>query len=274
MPYSPSDLNFERTGSGPPAILLHGCPATHTLWRPLVERLAGARSIYALDLPGFGASPFPDDPQQLSLRNLAQLVLRFADLHNLDRFDLIGHSFGGALAATIADAAPERIRSLTLITPMAPTLPPAARLARSPLARNVLSPLWKIAPRTLRQLATIAGVRANYGPAYDRSRAEELAREMNRDDALANACALVTEVESAEYAAAIERLGQRREPPVLLIGAGRDRVVPYSHFITLRSQLPHAADRVFDDGVHVIHWQHPDEVARVIEEFLTTRVGL
>ena len=92
MPYDSHNIAFERTGNGDPAILIHGNPATHTLWTPLMERLGEMRAVYAVDLPGFGRSPAPVDPQGFSMEELARTVLGFADARGIERFDLVGHS--------------------------------------------------------------------------------------------------------------------------------------------------------------------------------------
>ena len=99
-------------------MMLHGNPATHTLWRPLVDSLSARHTTIVPDLPGFGGSPAPESRRMFALESLARIILEFADLQGLERFDLIGHSFGGAVAATVAALAPERIRSLVLITPL------------------------------------------------------------------------------------------------------------------------------------------------------------
>ena len=51
------DLSYDRTGSGPPLLLLHGLGMCKEMWRPVVPLLAREREVVAVDLPGFGASP-------------------------------------------------------------------------------------------------------------------------------------------------------------------------------------------------------------------------
>src|SRR4051794_34193779 len=50
-------LAHDRTGSGPPLLLLHGLGSCKEMWRPVVPMLAQEREVIAVDLPGFGASP-------------------------------------------------------------------------------------------------------------------------------------------------------------------------------------------------------------------------
>jgi pimeloyl-ACP methyl ester carboxylesterase len=50
-------LNYERWGSGPPLVLLHGIGHRLQAWDPVLDRLAAAHDVIAVDLPGFGKSP-------------------------------------------------------------------------------------------------------------------------------------------------------------------------------------------------------------------------
>ncbi|HVK37573.1 MAG TPA: alpha/beta fold hydrolase [Candidatus Kapabacteria bacterium] len=261
-------IAFERTGSGPPMILVHGCPATHTLWRPLLPALARHRTLYAIDLPGFGASPAPADPTELAPARLARAILAFARRQGLERFDLVGHSFGGAIAAEAATEAPERVASLVMVAPMGTIAPPAARLARSWAVRSLVAPAWRLVPRPLRRTIVRIGSRANYGPAYVPERGREIARELDRPDALRAICRLVGAFDYDEYRARLERLQRERTVPTLLIGACRDRVVPFEHFVALRRIVARAEHEELADGVHVVMWQHPEPIAERIIGFI------
>lgn len=126
--------------------MIHGNPATHTLWRPIAERVARERTLYTIDLPGFGASPAPSDHAGYAIAELARTVLSFADLHRIDRFDLVGHSFGGAISITLASLAPERIRSLVAITPLTDKAPPLASLLQLPMMEPIACTFWNISP--------------------------------------------------------------------------------------------------------------------------------
>ena len=54
-------IAYERTGAGPPLLLIHGLGATRGIWRPQIERLARERDVIAVDMPGFGESPVLDE---------------------------------------------------------------------------------------------------------------------------------------------------------------------------------------------------------------------
>jgi pimeloyl-ACP methyl ester carboxylesterase len=266
VPYDASQINYVVAGDGPPAIMIHGDPATHSLWRPLAERAAGARTIYAIDLPGFGASPFPTDADDYSLESLAATVVRFADLHGIERFDLVGHSFGGAVSITLAAMAPDRIRTLVAITPMTDRTPPLARILKLPLLESIASLLWNVAPGALRRWFARNWTHVSYGAGYTRERAREVAREVDHRGIVRSICGVMRHADRAAYATAIDGVAATSFP-FLLIGAGSDRVIPIEHFEELRARIRRAICHIFPDGSHVPMWQYPDEVAKLVLDF-------
>ncbi|WP_415184350.1 alpha/beta fold hydrolase [Phaeovulum sp.] len=100
-------------GSGPrPALAIHPSLAHSGIWAPIAAALPDL-TLTAFDLPGHGQSgPYDGatDYQKLS----AQIAASFIDRP----LDLIGHSFGATVALRLAVAAPEAIRTLTLIEPV------------------------------------------------------------------------------------------------------------------------------------------------------------
>jgi pimeloyl-ACP methyl ester carboxylesterase len=264
MPYPASKIHYAPSGHGPPLLLIHGNPATHTLWRPVAGLLEAGRTVYAIDLPGFGGSPPPQDRAGFRLQSLARIILDWADLVGLETFDLAGHSFGAAVAATIADIAPGRVRSLSLLTPLGDLPPPAGRLATSLLARTVLPPLWRVAPGPLRQWVARRGARVSYGTAFTDVRAREVAGENDRPIALDSMAGVMAGVNYDEYRVVLRRLNDTHSMPLLIVGARRDGVIPFAHFERLQGILTRARCTVFDDGGHVPIWQYPEEVARLL----------
>src|SRR6266568_1677525 len=113
---------YRRKGSGPPTLFLHGAGGTR-MWLPFYERLSESVDFVAPEHPGFGDTPSPD-----WLDGFDYLVLHYHDVLDtlgLDRVHLIGFSLGGWISANVAIFYPERIKSLTLITPAGLRMPDA-----------------------------------------------------------------------------------------------------------------------------------------------------
>ncbi|MGD2019087.1 MAG: alpha/beta fold hydrolase, partial [Planctomycetota bacterium] len=96
-----------------PLVLLHGSPGSADDFRDLGPLLARGRRLVVPDLPGFGVSP--GDVPDLSARAHAAYVRALLDELGVERCHVLGFSMGGAAALELAAAAPERVRSVTLL---------------------------------------------------------------------------------------------------------------------------------------------------------------
>lgn len=109
---SASSLAYRQLGVGSPLLLIHGWGGSSSHWYTSIDALAGVRTCYALDLPGYGeSSPLASD---ITIARMAEIVIEFADAMGIDKFDVNGHSFGGGVATYIAANWPERVNHLII----------------------------------------------------------------------------------------------------------------------------------------------------------------
>jgi pimeloyl-ACP methyl ester carboxylesterase len=108
-------LAFARSGDGPPLVLLHGLGSSRSAWQPVLDHLAGSHTVYAVDLPGFGASERLDGSLSPTPRRLAEVVAMALDEWGVDAPHLAGHSLGGWVALELANLRP--VASLSLLSP-------------------------------------------------------------------------------------------------------------------------------------------------------------
>lgn len=93
-----TEIAYERTGSGPPLVLVHGSTADHTRWEPVRPALAERFSVYAIDRRGRGES---GDSGRYAVEREAEDVVAVVD--SIDRpVHLLGHSYGGVVALEAA----------------------------------------------------------------------------------------------------------------------------------------------------------------------------
>lgn len=99
--------------------LVHGLGMGAQYWQPLGERLSHHGTVLALDLPGFGDAPEPDEPPSIQVSGDALAAcLTAADLANPHRqLVLVGHSMGTQISAEAAARHPELTQRLVLIAP-------------------------------------------------------------------------------------------------------------------------------------------------------------
>ncbi|MGW4794770.1 alpha/beta fold hydrolase [Nonomuraea sp. NPDC004297] len=96
------DLAFERRGTGAPLILIHGIGHHWQGWLPVIDRLAATRTVIALDLPGFGASPELPPGIPYTAESLADAVESFCARLGIREPAVAGNSLGGYIALELA----------------------------------------------------------------------------------------------------------------------------------------------------------------------------
>ena len=115
-------LYYERAGSGDPVVLSHGVPMDHRAWSAQVEALSKAYSTITYSrryaYPNRRAGDLADSTVEANAADLRGLIekLGVAPVH------LVGHSYGGFVAAHLAAERPDLVRTLVLVEPAIPTL--------------------------------------------------------------------------------------------------------------------------------------------------------
>lgn len=93
--YRNTKVSYQTSGRGRPLITLHGWGSSSRVMAPAVANLSDIRTIYLMDLPGFGDSPEPGEPWDIN--DYADLVESFILSLNVEKIDLLAHSFGGRI---------------------------------------------------------------------------------------------------------------------------------------------------------------------------------
>ncbi|WP_038366152.1 alpha/beta hydrolase [Bosea sp. UNC402CLCol] len=111
-------IRFRVGGSGPPLLLLHGHPRTHTTWHRVATLLRERHTVICPDLPGFGGSYKPADRSDhvnSSKRAKAQALVELMNQLGHDSFGVAGHDRGSYVAFRMAMDHPTRVRRLAVL---------------------------------------------------------------------------------------------------------------------------------------------------------------
>ena len=106
----------------PPVILLHGFPESHRTWGKVAPLLADRVRLIMPDLRGYGASDRPQDVAAYTTDLLVADIFALADALGVDRFALVGHDWGGAVAWAAAIRGNPRIERLAIINSPHPAI--------------------------------------------------------------------------------------------------------------------------------------------------------
>lgn len=108
-------LAYDRRGSGPPLVLLHGLGHRRQAWHQVVDLLVPHRTVITVDLPGHGESAPLAVAGRSAVAAIAEGILGFLDEMGLDRPHIAGNSLGGALA--LIAGARGRAATVTALSP-------------------------------------------------------------------------------------------------------------------------------------------------------------
>jgi pimeloyl-ACP methyl ester carboxylesterase len=241
----------------PPALLLHGQPGSAGDWNWVIESLAGRIEAIALQRPGYDGSP-PGGVRHSALTTLAAMESR-----GIERAIMVGHSYGGAIAAWLAAFHPERVAGLVLVSAAAnrASLVPADRLLAAPLVGPLASAgfLWSSGlmlqvPPLARRIAWAAHLPPDF-----------MAAEGRRSLRLSTLRAFITEQRMLlrEIPVLEAELARISAPTTVLVGT-HDTLVPPVAAHELATQIPAARLQEVSGAGHVLNVQRPDVVAEAI----------
>lgn len=126
---------------GVPVVLIHGSGASLFVWEGWVRELGQQARLISVDLPGHGLTgAWPRD--EYTIEAYADFIEVLVDTLRLDRFVLVGHSLGGAVAWTFAATRPDRVSQLVLVDSAGypredGAIPLSAQLARLPVVGDI-----------------------------------------------------------------------------------------------------------------------------------------
>ena len=253
-------LRYIDGGRGTAVVFLHGLGASMYAWRKNLEPVAAAGfRVIAFDNRGFGFSDKPATGYDNA--SYARLTVALLDSLHLPDAVLIGHSMGGAIAAEVAIAHPERVRGLVLIgsAGLGAREPPLFRVGRWPLVGPLLF-AFRGRGFTERLLkATYADPGRVSEADVDQYYAPVAEPEYGR--------ALRAVLRSFRFDALAGRLDHIGAPTLVLWGEA-DRLIPLTLGRALAAGIPRAAFLSVPRAGHSVQEEAPEEVNRLVIEFL------
>jgi pimeloyl-ACP methyl ester carboxylesterase len=271
-----------RTGL-PPALYVHGLGGSSQNWSALMARLYDVVDGEALDLPGFGDSPPPDDGNY-SVTGHARAVIRFLDSGGRGPVHLLGNSLGGAVCTRVAAVRPDLVRTLTLVSPALPELRvqraavPTALLALPGIAGLFarMTKDWTAEQRTRGVVALCYGDPSRVTDEALRHAVEEMERRMSLPyfwDAMARSARGIVDAYTLSGQQGLWRQAERVLAPTLLVYGRRDQLVSYRMARKAAVAFRDSRLLTLPDAGHVAMMEYPEAVAQAFRELLDDERG-
>jgi pimeloyl-ACP methyl ester carboxylesterase/uncharacterized membrane protein YbhN (UPF0104 family) len=247
-------------------VLLHGQPGSAADWLQVTGRLPAQLHAVAADRPGYGSSRL----RAGGFAANAQAVLVDLDSRGIKRAVLVGHSYGGGVALSVASLAPHRVEAVVLLASVGPgCVNRCDRLLAAPLVGPLCALVaWRLTPWIARaRLAQIAWRRGR-PPRPDEHVNWQVWGQAGRQHTplwrtfLAEQRALLRELGELEHAI------PSVQPPVLLLADPQDALVPVDTGRRLARALPDARLQLVPGAGHNLPRRAPDAVADAITAFL------
>jgi pimeloyl-ACP methyl ester carboxylesterase len=249
---------FDVHGEGSPLVLLHGLGSRRGVWDPVIGAVARERSVFAIDLPGFGTSP-PEGFEPRVEGYVARLRDWFVE-QGLDRPHVAGNSMGGAIALELARAG--AVASATAISPSGFWTTRELRCGQVSLRAS-----RAIARQVRPVLPTIAGTAVGRTMLLGQMRARPWRMPADEVIAEVQAYAQALWVEPALQAFSRYRFRdgeQLRGVPVTIVWGTRDALLMPRQAARARRMLPWARHVVLRGCGHLPFHDDPDAVAAAL----------
>jgi pimeloyl-ACP methyl ester carboxylesterase len=230
-------IRYMEGGDGPALVHLHGAGGLRL--NPAHALLAQRFRVIAFEMPGFGSSP--ENTRTEDQAGLARTMAAAAQALGLDRFNLMGTSFGGRTVLYLAAQHPELVTALVLESPAAIRLPGSRPPSGTPeeVARLLFAHPERVAPL----------------PPQD-------------PDTQAKTASLVTRLRGPDRDAELEALMCKLATPALVLFGTLDRVTPSSLGRHYKELLPNSNLVLVYDAAHAIGTDRPEAFCEVVTDFL------
>ena len=251
------------SGSGYPVLFIHGIPTSGRLWKGVVQKMRDNFTCLAVDLPGLGRTPRGSD----GLRHLEAVADRIEQIrveNNIEKWHVVGHDAGSAIAVHYAFRFQEHVDRLALLSPAVfPELKPyhLFRIIRRPVIGELLAPavntiFWNIAMReavedqSAELKDTVAEFHAPFSGPLGAWRLMSILRWGNPEEVLASIPAMLPQLTI----------------PTLIFQGSRDKAVPEGFAQRASALIPRSKVITVDSG-HFIPLNNPDVVATELLRF-------
>lgn len=232
-------INYIVLGGGTPLLILPGWGSASERWERVGDLLSESGfKVVIPDLPGFGQSEKPKTAWNLD--DYCSFVEEFVKILGLEKFYLLGHSFGGALAVKYSLKFPSKINKLFLVG--------AACIRRKTLKKRFFYALSKIFPSSLflRKFFYKFIIKSDY---------------LSVQGVMKETYLKIIAEDLSEYLSKIQI-------PTVIIWGDKDNVTPIKDAYFINSRIKNSKLEILSCGNHDLNSKTPEKLAQILSKYL------
>ncbi len=266
-------IHFQEFGdiTKPTILLIHGYTASLYVWKTAAPMLAEAGfHVIAIDLLGFGYSEKPSW-FDYAITSQARMIARFMNRIGIGRATVLGSSYGGAVAATIALDYPERVEKLVLVDSVCNDNlknHPILKLAAIPGIGEAITP-FLVDSRAFQRYR----MRGTLAPANHDLITDDRVESIRRPLAAADAHHSLLATSRAWSADRIEQDAHLINQPTLIVWGEDDKVIPLTDGHKLHDSILNSRLVILKNCGHVPQEEKSAVFVELVAEFCRDRKG-
>ena len=243
--------------SGPNLIVIHGLFGNADNWHSIAQALADYFTVYCIDLPNHGKS---DSMQDATYPKMANAVLDWAKLKNIDTFYLLGHSMGGKVAMQMAAMAmPAQIEKLIVVD--------IAPVDYQPSHTRILEGLKAISGTEITSRKEADTLLSQYEP--NLAIRQFLLKSLNRNEQ-SHTLSLSVDNIADSYATILKKpiIETAIEIPTLFIKGENSDYIVADYQAEIMASFPNASFKIISGAGHWLHAEKPLPFTSLVKRFL------
>lgn len=242
--------NYKIAGLGPVILILHGWGGSSDSWEKIQEILAEkGYKVICPDLPGFGKSQPPKNPWSVS--DYVKWTVDFVQAQGLEKFFLLGHSFGGRVAIKIAAHHPEKVDKLILCA--------SGGIKHEPGLKTKIIFLMAKVGNTIfgqRVLARFKDKAQNLFYVFLRNKDYVKAKGVMRET--------IKNVLAEDLSSYLPRIGTK----TLIIWGKKDKILPVEDAYLFNKNIEGSGLEILPEARHSPHLENPEKLSNIIISFI------
>ncbi|MGI8467853.1 MAG: alpha/beta fold hydrolase [Pyrinomonadaceae bacterium] len=264
-------VHFQEFGerNNPTLVLIHGYTSSVVVWKTVAPRFAENNfHVVAVDLIGFGYSSKPAW-FDYTIASQARIISRLMNRLGIGKATILGSSYGGAVASTLALDYAERVEKLVLVDAVINDEPknhPILKLARIRGIGEILSPFLLDSKMFMRRRMRETLYKKNHH-LITRDRIESIRRPLNAADGHHSVLQTGRNWDANRIEADAHLINQS----TLIIWGENDMVIPIRSGEKLYDAILHSRFVVFENCGHVPQEEKSDDFVNVVTEFLSEK---